>query len=152
MNITVLEKDRAAVTLKKTVNYSVTQHTHDGGADKAAESQNLSVDILKYELETLASDFRTIPDHEKNFEVLQERLEYLLSMTSKLDLDTREPLLPILKTFQSFLNEHLKNLQAEAQSLNPDFTQNLPPTRAIRAYGAASRPPQKSTPSTSQRG
>ena len=98
-----------------------------------------SMNALKAALEQLEHDFRTIPDHEKDFDALQNRLEVLLAQTGTLSQAAREPLLPVLHAFQTYLQEHLQNLQAQAQSMITADTRPLSQAQAVNAYAAASK-------------
>lgn len=77
-------------------------------------------DDLKISLEQLQYDFRYIPDREKNFVELQKRLEELLKITAELKQEEREPLIPLLKAFQTYLQEHLQTIQNKIETHQRD--------------------------------
>ncbi len=91
-------------------------------------------DQLKQALEKLDSDFRTVPDDEKNFLELQDRMEILLRKTAELSSDEREPLLPTLRQLQLFLKEHLDNVQKQAAALQMDLQDRTTHKQAASAY------------------
>lgn len=95
----------------------------------------MSVAHLKKSLEELDKDFRTIPDAEKDFLVLQDRLEVLLKKTTELSEAERAPLLPLLKNFQQYLKEHLEDIQRQAAVLQIDLQDKATHVKAARAYG-----------------
>lgn len=108
------------------------------------EPSAISIEDLKDNLERLAHDFKITPDYEKDFDALQLRLENLLAQTSKLSREEREPLLPILKTFQVFLQDHLKNLQEQVQSMVISDESAPSATQAVNAYASRARTTPKS--------
>lgn len=95
----------------------------------------MTVDELKKSLETLEHDFRNIPDREKDFPALQDRLEILLRQTLELSEYQREPIMPLLRNFQNYLKEHLNVVQEEASMLQVDLQDKKTHKQASLAYG-----------------
>jgi ABC-type transporter Mla subunit MlaD len=95
----------------------------------------MSVHYLKESLEQLERDFRDIPDVEKDFLALQDRLEVLLKKAAELTDQERQPLVPLLKNFQSFLKEHLEGIQKQAAVLQVDLQDRTTHIQATQAYG-----------------
>lgn len=94
----------------------------------------MNVVQLQKSLDQLEYDFRTIPDTEKNFIELQDRLEVLLKLISDLSHEEREPLLPSLQSFQTFLKEHLDNVQRQGHVLQGELLEKRTHKQAARAY------------------
>ncbi len=92
-------------------------------------------DQLRQALEDLDYDFRTVPDTEKNFLKLQDRMEALFKEAAELSVEEREPLVPILKKFQTFLKEHLDTLQKQVAILQMDLQDRVTHKQATKAYG-----------------
>lgn len=95
----------------------------------------MTVDELKKSLEALEADFRSIPDRDKDFPALQDRLEVLLRQTLELRESERTPLMPLLVNFQNFLKEHLEEVQKEASLLQIDLQDKKTHKQASLAYG-----------------
>lgn len=95
----------------------------------------MTCEQLKQALEELDHDFRTVPDSEKNFIELQDRLEILLKKTADLSAEERDPLVPMLKKFQLFLKEHLEDIQRQAAILQVDLQERTTHKQASQAYG-----------------
>ena len=89
---------------------------------------------LQHALDQLDHDFRTIPDTEKNFIALQDRLEVLLKLVSELSYEERQPLIPSLQEFQSFLKDHLENVKQQGALLQGEILEKRTHKQAVRAY------------------
>lgn len=110
------------------------------------------VQDLRIKLEQLEHEFHTVPDEQKDFDALQTRLEQLLNETSSLAEGDRGPLLPILKRFQSFLQEHLSSLQEQSQSVDLSLERATPASQVIKAYTSAQKVPKKTPQASSHTG
>ena len=104
-----------------------------------AESLRMSPSQLKKALEDLENDFKNIPDDKKNFIELQDRLESLLKLTAELSSLEREPLLPTLRHFQTYLQEHLEDIQKQASFLQMNLQEKATHKKAVQAYGSIMR-------------
>ena len=99
----------------------------------------MSLVDLKKALEELDKDFRTIPDADKDFMALQDRLEVLLKKAMALSEAERAPLIPLLQNFQQYLKEHLSDIQRQAAVLQIDLQDRTTHLKAAQAYGKPQR-------------
>jgi hypothetical protein len=89
---------------------------------------------LKEELILLANDFRSIPDRDKDFPALQDRLEVLLKQVHSLTEEEKKPLYPLLQQFHAYLQEHLAIIRQEASKLQEILEDKKTHKEAISAY------------------
>lgn len=94
---------------------------------------------LKEELALLANEFRSIPDREKDFPVLQDRLEVLLKQVKELSEEDKKPIYPLLQQFHAYLQEHLSIIRAEAAKLQELLEDKKTHQEGISAYSRTKR-------------
>lgn len=100
----------------------------------------MTVEEVKKSLEALENDFKNIPDREKDFPSLQDRLEVLLRQVLEIPEIDREPLMPSLRNFQKFLKEHLEEIQKQASLLQIDLQEKKTHRQAAAAYSQFKKP------------